>query len=84
MSGAITLDYLKDILKVKSSYFKIKREQTRTLGLAGVKKKFDAKKTLEILEILLKKKKQKPTGFTTWQPPCISWMLRIIIALEPG
>jgi len=79
----ISLDYLKLLLQYNCPYFKITREMTRTLPIKNFRKQFDAKKTLEILEKLLKNKKKKPTGFNPWTPPDLSWMLRVIIALEP-
>jgi len=39
---------------------------------------------LKILEKLIAKHNLKPTGFTSWAPPNLSWMLRCIVALEPN
>ncbi len=79
----MSLDYLKALIKPDAPYYKITRDNTRTLPITNYKRRFDAKKTLKILEKILVEKKLKPTGFNRWQPPDISWMLRLILYLKP-
>ena len=54
------------------------------MPITRFQKQFDAKHTLQILEKLIKSKKMKTTGFHPWTPPDLSWMLRVIIALDPS
>jgi len=69
LGPAISLDYLKSLLKLNSPYFRIYRSQTRPLGMMKYRKRFDAKKTLILLETTLAQRKYKPTGFNQWSPP---------------
>ena len=50
LTPVVTLDYLYEIIKPRSSYFKIEREKTRTLPIVNYKRRFDAKQTLKVLE----------------------------------
>ena len=68
---AVSLDYLKSLLRHPCPYFKIERDKTRTLGIKKFRKRFDAKETLTILEKTLRKKGLKTTGFNQWSPPGI-------------
>ena len=72
LGPAISLDYLKTLLEVNCPYLKITREQTRTLPIMNFKRRYDTKKTLQVLENLLLKKKMNPTGFDRWAPPDIA------------
>lgn len=84
LGACISLDYLKELLKKNCKYFYITREKTRTLPIKNFRRCFDGKQTFNILEKLLKAKNLKPSGFSLWSLPDISWMLRVIIAIKPS
>ena len=63
LSPVVNLDYLRALLKKNCPYFKITREETRTLPSSKYRRRFDSKKTLQILERVLAKKGKKPSGF---------------------
>jgi len=78
----ITTDYLREIMKAESKYLKVKREETHTVP-KGVKRNFGSIDTLHRLINTLKEKKEKECGFTSYCPPNLEWMLRIIIWADP-
>ena len=79
----ITTEYLREIMKSDSRYIKVKREETHTIP-KGIRRNFSSITTLHWLVKTLKKKNLKECGFTSYGPPNVEWMLRIIIYVDPS
>ena len=80
--AAVTTEYLKDIMKVESSFIKVQRSETHTIP-KGTRKNFNSIETLHRLIKTLKAKGKKECGFTSYAIPNIEWMLRMIIWADP-
>ena len=78
----ITTDYLREIMKAESKYVKVPRDQTNTIP-KGIRRNFNSIETLHWLILTLKSKGEKECGFTSYSPPNLEWMLRIIIWADP-
>ena len=83
LSPAVNLDYLKELIKNDCKYFKVTRDSTHPLPVKNYRRKFDARKTLKVLETLLLRLNKKTTGFDPWAPPDLGWALRCICFLDP-
>ena len=79
----ITTDYLREIMKQHSRFIKVKREDTHTIP-KGIRRNFASIPTLHLLIKTLKAKDKKECGFTSYCPPNVEWMLRIIIYVDPS
>ena len=55
-SPAVTTEYLNEIIKPDSNYFKVSRKETHTIP-KGTKRNFSALETFELLENLLIEKR---------------------------
>jgi hypothetical protein len=53
LNGAISLDYLKELIKKDSPYFKVERSQTRVLPIKNYRRCFDSKDILTNVEKFL-------------------------------
>ena len=74
----ITTDYLREIMKEESLFLKVKRDETHTIP-KGTRRNYNSIETLHWLMLVLKEKKQKECGFTSYSIPNVEWMLRMII-----
>ena len=79
----ITTDYLRDIMQEHSTYLKVKRDETHTIP-KGTRRNYSSISTLHWLIKILVNKGQKECGFTSYCPPNVEWMLRMIIWADPG
>ena len=79
---ATTTEYLREIMLEESRFIKVKREDTFTIP-KGTRRNHNVIETLLWLVRVLKDKDKKECGFTSYSPPNIEWMLRIIIWADP-
>ena len=78
----ITTDYLREVMKEDSLYLKVKREDTHTVP-KGTRRNYSSITTLHWLIKTLKTKGKKECGFTSYSPPNVEWMLRMLIWADP-
>ena len=62
---------------------KVKRDQTHTIP-KGTRRNYNSIETLHWLIKTLTKKNKKECGFTSYAPPNLEWMLRMIIWADPS
>lgn len=79
---ATTTEYLREIMVEESRFLKVKREDTFTIP-KGTRRNYNVIETLHQLIKTLKDKNKKECGFTSYSPPNIEWMLRMIIWANP-
>jgi len=79
---ALTMDYLKELIKPVSRFLKVTREDTHTIP-KGTRRNYNSIETLHMLIKTLKAKDKPECGFTSYAPPNIEWMLRMIIWADP-
>jgi hypothetical protein len=70
-------------MKKVSRFLKVKRDKTHTIP-RGTRRNYNTVETLHMLIKTLKKEKKKECGFTTYSPPNLEWMLRMIIWADPS
>ena len=70
-------------MKKDSLFLKVKRDQTHTIP-KGTRRNYNSIQTLHWLINILKKNKKKECGFTSYCPPNLEWMLRMIIFADPN
>jgi len=78
----VTTDYLREIMQEDSMYLKVKREATYTIP-KGTRRNFHSIETLHWLIKVLEQKGKKECGFTSYSPPNLEWMLRMLIWADP-
>lgn len=66
----------------ESRFIKVKREDTFTIP-KGTRRNYNVIETLLWLIKVLKNNGKKECGFTSYAPPNIEWMLRMIIWANP-
>ena len=79
---ATTTEYLREIMLQNSRFIKVKREETYTIP-KGTRRNYNVIETLHWLIKILKEKGKKECGFTSYSPPNMEWMLRMIIWADP-
>ena len=70
-------------MKKDSTLLMVKRDLTHTIP-KGTRRNYNSIETLHMLIKTLRLKNKKECGFTTYCPPNIEWMLRMIIWADPS
>ena len=79
----ISTEYLKELSKPDCKYLRVERTKTSPIP-KGVKRFWNSIEAFNHLCKILVKKKLNPTGFTHFAIPNLSWMVRMMIFVDPN